>query len=156
MAVAGGIARAGADDVYVVAPVHVALPAMRKFAVRLRDRLGLTVNSKPRPDGRPAKTQLYCPTEEAGRAAAQWVAGQGSPRDVAEFDAAMAPEGLKLDGLLFAPALVDGVQCYGVPVGSAAYVGAGINAKADAVVVFCVFVGRGYLCPSHSSQRSRR
>merc|ERR1711867_372383 len=37
----GGVARAGADDVFALGPPEVALPAMARFARRLKRRCGL-------------------------------------------------------------------------------------------------------------------
>ena len=100
----GGAALFGNDDGYVVAPLEEAKAAMGIFKQELKDRCGLELQED--------KTELF------------------SNRELSEEElGGMKRAGAPLDGG-FAPGFV----CYGIPIGTADYVGHMLEKKAEEVV----------------------
>ena len=89
----GGVARAGADDVFAVGPAEVVFPAVTRFAAEIEERCDLQLQW--------TKSVVY--TE----------GGQMPPG---------AMEGLSLAGETVDGVFESGLMVYGVPVGSRAYV----------------------------------
>ena len=60
-----GMARAGADDTFVVGPPIAALEAVKLFVLSLKQNLGLSVNA--------TKSQIFCQSAAARQQVAAWV-----------------------------------------------------------------------------------
>ena len=99
LSVAGGGARFGNDDGYGCGPPHVVFPALARFEAALRDECGLTLQRQ--------KTEIFA-----------W--GDLPPDTPVELKRA----GELVDGV-FQP----GFDCYGIPVGTDAYVGQALKEK---------------------------
>jgi len=106
----GGQARAGADDCYIQGPPAAAMAACKRYAQRVKERLGLDVAV--------TKCEVYCPDAELQAEVEAWVRDQHED-----------------DPWAFRPKVVSGVECYGVPIGDESFVTEKLKAKVEAVAL---------------------
>ena len=109
----GGVARAGADEIYLVGPAEQTLALAEEFAARVRpvqgSGLGLDVQRR--------KSEYYCPTAGTTAAARRWIAAHPDPdRRPTDKDP-----------------VVSGTTCYGVPIGDRGFVRRALSVKATQV-----------------------
>ena len=113
----GGMARAGADDIFAVAPLDVALPAVMRFADRIWEKCGLQLQW--------TKSDLF-----------SW--DSDLPVD--------APAGLSLGGTLVNGEFARGIEVYGIPMGTTEYVLYQVQMKADDVVRSAIRTAEVLVC----------
>ena len=104
LAAVGGMARAGWDDVYPVGPPEVLFPALQRFCDQLGERCGL--------ERQLVKCAVYCPTDTRP---------------------AQMPDVLPLAGEVVEGSFQPGFVCYGIPVGTDAYLAAKLDKKVEEV-----------------------
>ena len=103
--VGGGVARAGADDVFAVGPPEIVIPAIQRFAAEVEERCSLRLQW--------SKSTVY--TREGGL-----------PDNT--------PAGLSLAGEQVGEQFLRGTMVYGVPVGCPEYITFKLREKAEEII----------------------
>ena len=103
MEAGGGLARAGADDCYIMGPPQIAFPALQRFKVKIRARLSLNLQME--------KTEVYC---------------KGELPDC-------SPPDLPRAGVTLEEEFFPGMEVYGVAVGHRRYVADWLEGKVEEI-----------------------